>query len=265
MEITAMGTESQSRSIQSEPAGTPSGERKQVIVTASVTPEGSPSDHLVPPRVARLDPTCQGAAAPLDPLEVSGDLDQDLVPPETTDRAPATSPGLLPRSKGRRDKAHHSAPCGCKMKDGRPCPNKATAKHPGYGQVCRFHDHRLAVDRSLDQTVSVRFSKDEHASLGSIARLRGLSLSSLLRAGALKLEMPNLPTPAIDAKALVELAKQGSNLNQAVRALNRIANEPTWVSSVHHQLELTRHEVTIAKKLLESVQRQLLEVLRRLA
>jgi hypothetical protein len=74
------------------------------------------------------------------------------------------------------------------------------------------HPRRSAV-------VPVRFAPDERARLSDQAKTTGLSISALIRAAALSLEVKPR-RPVLDTELLRLLAAASNNLNQIAHALN---------------------------------------------
>ncbi|RWX75959.1 plasmid mobilization relaxosome protein MobC [Neorhizobium lilium] len=75
-----------------------------------------------------------------------------------------------------------------------------------------------------DQTIRIRATREETATMKDLAIARGLTLSDLVRRAALGVRMPvrSLATPdaALLGRLLGELGRVGGNLNQLVRRAN---------------------------------------------
>lgn len=79
-------------------------------------------------------------------------------------------------------------------------------------------------DEKRDQVVRVRLSLAEKTRLEELAKTGGFTVSDLLRVrtlGTAPVQMVLTPEREILLRFLAELGKQGSNVNQIARALNR--------------------------------------------
>lgn len=77
----------------------------------------------------------------------------------------------------------------------------------------------MAEEDKRRHMVTVRFCADEHAQLVAASKKSGESISDLIRKTAAGIVIQER-TPAINDDLLVELSKQGNNLNQIARAIN---------------------------------------------
>ena len=78
----------------------------------------------------------------------------------------------------------------------------------------------------LNRSATLRFEEHEHALLKSLADENHLTFSGLIRRICLNYPIPPQRTPKLDAEAVRELNRIGSNLNQVTHALNRIEALP---------------------------------------
>lgn len=98
--------------------------------------------------------------------------------------------------------------------------------------------------------VSVRLGDDEIAELRAAAARSGLRLSGYIAEASLAVARntrPPMHDPIRDALAVTssastQLARVGTNLNQAVRALNTTGTAPAWLAdAAARTLEAVRH------------------------
>lgn len=98
---------------------------------------------------------------------------------------------------------------------------------------------------------TIRLAPEEYEVLAKLADRHGVTFSELVRRTMCDIQLPPQRLPRVNAEAVYQLSKLGSNLNQAVHAFNRwaaVSNEEkreVWHLHVRTIAELARkvHEL----------------------
>lgn len=145
--------------------------------------------------------------------------------------------------------SHHTSPCQHPTASGLPCPHRAIHHHPKHGPICALHAHHSETSEDRTAAITLHLSRQEKAKAQVIANIRGMSLSDLARDMLFGYELPKPLPPRIEIQVYGQLAKIGTNLNQATHALHRIRTigdiqvTPDVLADLTHQLDELRNVI----------------------
>lgn len=113
---------------------------------------------------------------------------------------------------------HESSPCVVVTRKGHRCGCPSVQLLPGLGSICALHAYHQRRARSARANFQVRVDANDLEALDRLAKGYGMTRSDTVRR-----ILHHLPPPRyrVDAETYLELRRQGVNLNQVAKALNR--------------------------------------------
>lgn len=113
---------------------------------------------------------------------------------------------------------HEPSPCVVMTRKGHVCGSPSVQTLPGLGSICALHVFHQRRSRSARTNFQVRVSRVDLEALDRLAKGYGMTRSDTVRR-----ILHRLPPPRyrVDAETYLELRREGVNLNQIAKALNR--------------------------------------------
>jgi len=117
-------------------------------------------------------------------------------------------------------------PCCVITHRGIPCGVRSIQMHPELGPLCALHLYHRRRTLQARPKLQVRVDMVDLATLDTLAQEHGLTRSDAMRR---LIRRAPLPKALVEAKTYLELRRQGNNINQLAKALNR-GDEPELLS-----------------------------------